>query len=527
MNIHEESQRCLLCENAPCSQACAHGDPARAVRAIRFDNLHAAGQWLLPCTDRDLQAAEQACIHYDRSIRLRELRDAYKQECKQRLDNHLPRPASFIPVYPDLSGTSRDGEENRGRGENTLLASLPSLAIDFCGIPCENPFFLASSAICTNYEMVARAFDAGWAGVFYKTISLQDIREVSPRFDAMHTNAAKGDFYTLRNMEQLSENPAEVDFDILARLKQNYPSKVIVASIMGQTEEEWITLAKMAEKAGADAVELNFSCPQMRLAGMGSDVGQNPELVTFYTAYVKRNVSIPVIPKMTPNITHITEPAMGAFFAGADAISAINTIKSVTMSPRAEVADRRTVSGLSGRAVKPIALRFIVEMAKNPLMKNIQFSGIGGIETWRDALEFIQLGCRNVQVCTAVMQYGYRIIDDLTLGLQLYMSARGLTRVEQLVGEELPSFVTPTDLDRETMVFPKIDRTRCVGCGRCFISCADGGHQAITFDADRRPHIVGIKCVGCHLCRLVCPTGAIGAAQRMPKHQLPRTSDPT
>lgn len=520
MNIHEESQRCLLCENAPCSQACAHGDPARAVRAIRFDNFHAAGQWLLPCTDRDLQAAEQACIHYDRPIRLRELRDAYKQERKQKLDNQLPRPASFIP-------TCRDGEGDRGQGENTLLDSLPSLAIDFCGIPCENPFFLASSAICTNYEMVARAFDAGWAGVFYKTISLQDIREVSPRFDAMHTSAAKGDFYTLRNMEQLSENPAEVDFDILARLKQNYPSKVIVASIMGQTEEEWITLAKMAEKAGADAVELNFSCPQMRLAGMGSDVGQNAELVTFYTAYVKRNVSIPVIPKMTPNITHITEPAMGAFFAGADAISAINTIKSVTMSPRAEVADRRTVSGLSGRAVKPIALRFIVEMAKNPLMKNIQFSGIGGIETWRDALEFIQLGCRNVQVCTAVMQYGYRIIDDLTLGLQLYMFSRGLARLEQLVGEELPSFVTPTDLDRETMVFPKIDRTRCVGCGRCFISCADGGHQAITFDADRRPHIVGIKCVGCHLCRLVCPTGAIGAAQRMPKHQLPRTFDPT
>ncbi len=363
--------------------------------------------------------------------------------------------------------------------------------------------------------MVARAFDMGWAGVFYKTICKQEIREVSPRFDAVKQGTS---FAGFRNMEQLSENPYEVDFDILRRLKQNYPSKVVVASIMGQVEEEWIELAKMAEAAGCDAVELNFSCPQMRLAGMGSDVGQNPELVTFYTVYVKRAVKIPVIPKMTPNITQINQPAMGAYFAGADAISAINTIKSVTMSTSAEVSEKHTVSGYSGRAVKPIALRHILEMAKNPLMKNIQFSGIGGIETWRDALEFIQLSCRNVQVCTAVMEYGYRIIDDLVLGLQTYMQERGAKSLDDIVGERLDSFVLPSDLDRDTMVFPKIDRERCVGCGRCQISCQDGGHQAIVFDLDtRRPRIVGQKCVGCHLCRLVCPVGAIGLAKRMDK----------
>ena len=168
--------------------------------------------------------------------------------------------------------------------------------------------------------------------------------------------------------------------------------------------------------------------------------------------------------------------------------------------------------------MKPIALRFILEMAQNPVMKNIQLSGIGGIETWRDALEFIQLGCRNVQVCTAVMQYGYRIIDDLILGMQFYMSQRGVNRIEELVGEELPNFVTPTMLDRKTSVFPKIDRERCVGCGRCYTSCRDGGHQAISFDTDeRKPHIVGTKCVGCHLCRLVCPTGAIGLTKRIAK----------
>ena len=478
MNIQEEAARCLLCQDAPCTKVCESGDPARAIRAIRFANEKNVWRWVADCTDADLEKAEQACIHYDRPIRIREMLRSVK--C----------------------------DSNPG-------SSLPSLSIDFCGIHCENPFFLASSAVCTNYEMVARAFDMGWAGVFYKTICKQEIREVSPRFDAVKQGTS---FAGFRNMEQLSENPYEVDFDILRRLKQNYPSKVVVASIMGQVEEEWIELAKMAEAAGCDAVELNFSCPQMRLAGMGSDVGQNPELVTFYTVYVKRAVKIPVIPKMTPNITQINNPAMGAYFAGADAISAINTIKSVTLSTSAEVSEKHTVSGYSGRAVKPIALRHILEMAKNPLMKNIQFSGIGGIETWRDALEFIQLSCRNVQVCTAVMEYGYRIIDDLVLGLQTYMQERGAKSLDDIVGERLDSFVLPSDLDRDTMVFPKIDRERCVGCGRCQISCQDGGHQAIVFDLDtRRPRIVGQKCVGCHLCRLVCPVGAIGLAKRMDK----------
>ena len=343
---------------------------------------------------------------------------------------------------------------------------------------------------------------------------MQEIKEVSPRFDAVGKP-----FVGFRNMEQLSENPVDMDFDILHRLKVYYPTKIVVASIMGQSEEEWIELAKMAEKAGCDAVELNFSCPQMKHAGMGSDVGQDPELVTFYTAFVKRSVSIPVIPKMTPNITHITQPAMGAYFAGADAISAINTIKSVTMGPGSEVNGCQTGSGYSGKAVKPIALRHILAMAKNPIMKNVQYSGIGGIETWRDALEFIQLGCRNVQVCTAVMQYGYRIIDDMIEGLQAYMAGRGIEKLEDLVGELLPKFFLPSDLDRNTVVYPKFDRAKCIGCGRCYISCADGGHQALRFDADRKPQLIASRCVGCHLCRLVCPTDAIGVSQRVAKKQ--------
>ena len=479
INIYEEANRCLLCQDAPCTKACKTGDPARAIRAIRFDNHKPALRWVKDCSDADLERAEQACIHYNWPIRIKEI---------------------LRSIHPD------DVDDSH----------YPSLDITFCGIRCKNPFFLASSAVCTNYEMVASAFDAGWAGVFYKTICLQEIKEVSPRFDAMHNNATHGDFYGFRNMEQLSENPVEEDFYILRRLKQNYPTKVVVASIMGQTEEEWRKLAKMAEEAGCDAVELNFSCPQMKHKGMGSDVGQSPELVKTYTACVKQSVKIPVIPKMTPNITHIAEPAAACVEAGADAISAINTIKSVTMTFDSEVSGQRTISGYSGRAVRPIALRHILELAQG--LEKTELSGIGGIETWRDALEFIQLGCSNVQVCTAVMQYGYRIIDDLILGLQRYMVKRGVAKLSQLVGERLEKFLNPDHLDRDTIIYPKIDRELCIGCGRCEISCSDGGHQAIIFDKDtRQPRIVGTKCVGCHLCRLVCPTGAIGVTKRIPK----------
>ena len=507
VNIFEEACRCLLCEDAPCTKASKRGDPARAIRAVRFDNHKLAMRWVRDCTDDDLERAEQACIHYNWPIRIHEM----------------------------LNVISKD-QVAMGETEDDWAANAPSLSIDFCGIRCENPFFLASSAVCTNYEMVARAFDAGWGGVFYKTICMQEIREVSPRFDAMHNNATHGDFYGFRNMEQLSELPVDEDFEILRRLKQNYPTKIVVASIMGQTDEEWMELAKKSEAAGCDAVELNFSCPQMKYKGMGSDVGQDPELVQHYTACVKSCVSIPVIAKMTPNITHVTEPATASLLGGADALSAINTIKSVTMDPDAEVSGHLTISGYSGRAVRPIAMRFVLELAQMSvpvpaaklqdtqqskeaaLNARPELSGIGGIETWRDALEFIQLGCSNVQVCTAVMQYGYRIVEDMILGLQRYMVKRGVSSLQELVGERLSKFKQPETLDRDTVIYPKFNKELCVGCGRCAVSCNDGGHQAIEFDAvSRYPRLIGNKCVGCHLCRLVCPAGAIGLSKRVPK----------
>ena len=509
VNIYEEASRCLLCEDAPCTKASKRGDPARAIRAVRFENHQLAMRWVRDCTDDDLERAEQACIHYNWPIRIHEMLNVISKE-----------------------------QVAMGETEDDWAANAPSLSIDFCGIRCENPFFLASSAVCTNYEMVARAFDAGWGGVFYKTICMQEIREVSPRFDAMHNNATHGDFYGFRNMEQLSELPVDEDFEILRRLKQNYPTKIVVASIMGQTDEEWMELAKKSEAAGCDAVELNFSCPQMKYKGMGSDVGQDPELVQHYTACVKSCVRIPVIAKMTPNITHITEPAAASLLGGADALSAINTIKSVTMDSDAEVSGHLTISGYSGRAVRPIAMRFVLELAQMSvpvpaaklqgtqqskeaaLNARPELSGIGGIETWLDALEFIQLGCSNVQVCTAVMQYGYRIVEDMILGLQRYMVKRGVSSLQELVGERLSKFKQPETLDRDTVIYPKFNKELCVGCGRCAVSCNDGGHQALEFDAvSRYPRLIGSKCVGCHLCRLVCPAGAISVSKRVPKKE--------
>lgn len=489
-NIQSEAFDCLLCLSAPCNKACPKDlHPARGVRAVRFGNSALAHQWLTDaCADCDAPC-EKACIHPERPIRIKEMAQ------------HL-QESSIV------------------NGKSSNSKSKVDLSIDFCGLHCENPFFLASSAIAINYDMVARALEMGWGGVYFKTISDIKIEEVSPRFDAIKD--LNSSFTGFRNMEQLSEQTPEENFAIIRRLKQNFPTKIIVASIMGQTDDSWESLAKQAEQAGADMLELNFSCPQMKTKGLGSDIGQNPELVAFYTSFVKRVVSIPVIAKMTPNITSMVPVAMAATFAGADAISAINTIKSVTMSEGSMVSGKRTVSGYSGNAVKPIALKHILDMSKHPMLqitgKQLQLSGIGGIETWRDALEFIQLGCQNVQVCTAVMQYGYRIVEDLTLGLQHYMLEHKVKHVSDLVGSELSTFVAPSRLDRKTIVYPKFNRDKCVGCGRCYIACQDAGHQALEFDFQtRQPKLNGHKCVGCHLCRFVCQQEAIGEANRIQK----------
>ncbi len=285
----------------------------------------------------------------------------------------------------------------------------------------------------------------------------------------------------------------------------------MVASIMGSNDDEWRQLAQMCEEAGVDLIEGNFSCPQMTSHAMGSDVGSNPDLVRQYSKVVSETTKIPFIAKMTPNVTDMTIPAIAAIEGGAAGISAINTIKSITnidlenMTGMPVVNGKSSISGYSGAAVKPVALRFVAQMLQNEKLKNVPISGIGGIETWRDSLEFLLLGCRNLQVTTSVMQYGYRVVEDMKNGLMHWMDERGYDKLDDFIGMALPNIIPAEDLNRDFKLLPKFDHDKCVGCGRCYISCYDGGHQAIEWDETERRPSINDKCVGCHLCLNVCP----------------------
>ncbi|MEA5057379.1 MAG: NAD-dependent dihydropyrimidine dehydrogenase subunit PreA [Anaerotignum propionicum] len=383
------------------------------------------------------------------------------------------------------------------------------LSIDYLGVKCENPFFLSSSPVGSNYEMVAKAFETGWGGVFYKTIGIFVADECSPRFD--HVKKEGMPWLGFKNMEQISDKPTEVNFENMYKLKKAYPEKIMVASIMGSNEDEWRKLAKMCDEVGVDLIEGNFSCPQMTSHAMGSDVGSNPDLVRAYSKAVAETTKIPFIAKMTPNITDMTIPAIAAMEGGAKGISAINTIKSITnidldnMTGMPVVNGKSSISGYSGAAVKPVALRFIAQMLQHEKLKNVPMSGIGGIETWRDCLEFLLLGCRNLQVTTSVMQYGYRVVEDMSNGLMHWMDERGYDKLDDFIGMALGNVIPAEDLNRDFKILPDFNDKKCVGCGRCYISCYDAGHQAIDWNTEKRRPELNDKCVGCHLCLNVCP----------------------
>ena len=389
------------------------------------------------------------------------------------------------------------------------MAVKKDLSIDFLGVKCENPFFLSSSPVGSNYEMIKKAFEAGWAGVYYKTIGGYIPDECTPRFDI----GRKEDlgWTGFKNMEMISDKPLELNLEYISRLKKDYPTKVMAVSIMGSNDEEWIYLTKKVTEAGADIIELNFSCPQMDSHEMGSDVGQNPELVAHYTKICVENTHLPVVAKMTPNIGHMEIPAEAAVKAGAKGIAAINTIKAITnidlesMTAMPAINGKSSISGYSGAAVKPIALRFITQMKQYEPLKDVPITGMGGIETWQDALEFLLVGASNLQVTTAVMQYGYRIVEDMISGLSHYMDERGIDRLEDLVGLALPNIVGADEIDRDFKIIPEINYDKCVKCGRCYVSCFDAAHQAIDWDSKERKPIINDNCVGCHLCLNVCP----------------------
>ncbi|MCR5661412.1 MAG: NAD-dependent dihydropyrimidine dehydrogenase subunit PreA [bacterium] len=392
------------------------------------------------------------------------------------------------------------------------------LSVEFLGVHFENPFCLSSSPVGNCYDMCKKAYESGWGGVVFKTIGPKHflIDEVSPRFDALTKEGTP--FVGFKNMEQIAEHPLEQNLADVKRLKEEFPNKVLIASIMGTNEEDWTELARLVEEAGADMIEMNLSCPQMTSHAMGSDVGSNPELCKKYCAAVKRGSKLPMIAKMTPNIMDMVPVAKACLEGGADGISAINTIKSVCNVDLDRkigmpiVNGKSSISGYSGKAVKPVALRFIQQMRTG--IPGIAISGIGGIETWEDAAEFILLGAATLQVTTGIMQYGYRIVEDMKNGLMHYMEEQGVEHLSELLGKATPNIIPAEELDRDYIVYPEIDEDKCIGCGRCYISCYDGAHQAMEWNADtRKPRCNKDKCVGCHLCALICPVKAISKGE--------------
>ena len=388
------------------------------------------------------------------------------------------------------------------------------LSVDFLGVHFENPFCLSSSPVGNCFEMCKKAYDTGWAGVVFKTIGPGDflIDEVSPRFDAVTKEATP--FVGFNNMEQIAEHPLEQNLEDLRKLKQAYPDKVLIASIMGPTEKDWEELARLVTEAGADMIEMNLSCPQMTSHAMGSDVGTNAELCKSFCAAVKRGSKLPMMAKMTPNITDMVPVAKACLEGGADGIAAINTIKSICNVDLDRkigmpiINGKSSISGYSGKAVKPVALRFVQQLRDG--IPGVPISGIGGIETWEDAAEFLLLGATTLQVTTAIMQYGYRIVEDMKNGLMHYMEEQGVDRLQDLIGVANQNMIPAENLDRDYVVYPDFDTDKCIGCGRCYISCYDGAHQAISWDEEnRKPSCDHDKCVGCHLCVLVCPVHAI------------------
>ena len=346
------------------------------------------------------------------------------------------------------------------------------LSIEFAGVKCLNPFFLASSPVCNNYDMIAKSFETGWAGVFYKNQDSVPEHEISPIFGVSDMG---GPWSMFKNCEHASQNSMEQNMEYMMRLKRDYPEHRIFATLMGGSDEDWTSLVEMACQAGIDGVELNMSCPHMGRDNMGSDVGCNPELVEQYAKAARKGTDLAIIAKMTPNITNMIPSALAAIKGGADGISAINTVKSIMdldkdlMTTEPVVNGKSAISGLSGKAVKPIALRFILEMAKYPGLKDVPLSGIGGVYTWEDALDFLLCGARNVQVCTSVMEYGYRLVEDIISGLSYWMDEKGFEKLDEVVGLAVPNITSPSEFTRTFKIRPEFDHDKCIGCGRCYV----------------------------------------------------------
>jgi dihydropyrimidine dehydrogenase (NAD+) subunit PreA len=393
---------------------------------------------------------------------------------------------------------------------------MADLSCKIAGIDSLNPFWLASAPPTDKKYNVVRAFEAGWGGVVWKTLGIDPpVVNVSSRYGAHHDQNRR--LLGINNIELISDRPLQTNLQEIRECRKEYPDHVIIGSMMAPIEERaWKDLAQQIAESGVHGLELNLGCPHgMCERGMGSAIGQVPEMVEQVTRWVKESVDIPVFTKLTPNITNILWSAEAALKGGADAVSLINTVNSIisvdidNMIPEPVVDGKGTHGGYCGSAVKPIALNMVAEIARTPETRDLEISGIGGITTWKDAVEFMALGSNAVQVCTAAMIYGFRVVDDLIDGMSQWMDDKGYTSVEQFTRAAVPQVSDWNELNMNFDTKAVINPDNCIECGRCHIACEDTSHQAITMtnkpEGGRLFEVVDEECVGCNLCYHICP----------------------
>ncbi len=388
---------------------------------------------------------------------------------------------------------------------------MADLRTNLAGIKSPNPFWLASAPPTNSGYQIMKAFDAGWGGAVWKTLGVPVVN-VSSRYGSVNYRDKR--MVGFNNIELITDRPLRDNLREISEVKKRFPDNAVIASLMVETREEWHNIIRDVENAGADGIELNFGCPHgMCERGMGSAVGQEPKVLQTIVEWVKEVAKVPVITKLTPNISDITRPARAARAGGSDAISLINTIQSIVgvdidqFVPYPVVDGKSTNGGYCGPAVKPIALNMVKNCAQHPEV-NLPISGIGGVENWRDAVEFILLGATTVQVCTAVMHFGFGIIREILPGIERYMDEKGFKTIEDFRGKALPNVKHWEDLNLKYKVTANINEDKCIGCQLCYTACEDGAHQAIALSSDpanRVPSIIDENCVGCNLCSLVCP----------------------
>ena len=390
---------------------------------------------------------------------------------------------------------------------------MADISSTFLGIKSPNPFWLASAPPTDKKINVLRAYEAGWGGVVWKTLGSQ-VKNVSSRYSAVDFNGAR--VMGFNNIELISDRPLAINLKEITEVVKLFPDRAMIVSLMADNDREsWHELIKKCEDAGAMGFELNFGCPHgMTERGMGAAVGQDPEIAKMVVEWVMEKATIPVITKLTPNVHSVVPTGKAVVEAGTHALSLINTIQSVTgvdldtFVPNPNVGGKTAFGGYCGPAVKPIALKMLTTIAQNAVTRKVPVSGMGGISNWRDAVEFMLLGATNVQVCTAVMKYGFRIVEDMCEGLNNWMDEKGFKTIDEFIGKSVSTVTNWEDLDINFHIVANINQDKCIHCGLCYIACEDASHQSINLSYGKPYNTYSIKedeCVGCNLCQIICP----------------------